>query len=555
MGYKAGIEIKGAAVNDRSTAPSSANKRLVLIACILGSGIVFLDGTVVNVALPAIERDLGGSLASQQWIVEGYLLTLSSLLLVGGSLDDLFERRTVFTAGVAGFGITSLACAAAPSVGFLIAARLLQGVAGALLVPSTLAIIVATFSERERGAAIGSWTAWTGISTVVGPLAGGALIDSVSWRLIFLLNVPLVLVTLALSFKAIARTESQQPGARVDFAGASLCALALGGLVFALIEQSRLGWSNPLVAGGAIGGALALVAFLWWERHAPNPMLPLDLFRSRNFAVGNLATLTMYAGLGGALFFVALFLQQVAGYSALEAGASFLPLTALMFTLSRRWGALADRYGPHLFMGVGPIIAAAGLFLLLRLDTRADYVTQVVPALLVFGLGLSMTVAPLTSTVLGAVDQKHAGVASGVNNATARVAGLLAIAVLGAFVSSQFTNTVNADLAGKPLSPAARAALTEARARSLTVQPATRVPPTERAEVKSALEHASVSAFQVGVGLGAALVLAGGIASLVGIQNPRRSVPSRDCPGGALVGASGDLAQETETRAPVEAPA
>lgn len=554
-GAQGPIAKRGEEKDRKAAAPSPVNKRLVLIACILGSGIVFLDSTVVNVALPAIEHDLGGSLASQQWIVEGYLLTLSSLLLVGGSLDDLFERRTVFTAGVAGFGVTSLACAVAPSVGVLIVARLLQGVAGALLVPSTLAIIVATFSERERGAAIGSWTAWTGISTVVGPLAGGALIDSVSWRLIFLLNVPLVLVTLALSFKAIARTASQQAGTRVDFVGATLCALALGGLVFALIEQSRLGWSSPLVAGGGIGGALALVAFVWWERRAPNPMLPLDLFHSRNFAVGNLATLTMYAGLGGALFFVGLFLQQVAGYSALEAGAAFLPLTALMFALSRRWGALADRYGPHLFMGLGPIVAAAGLFLLLRVDTSADYLTQVVPALLVFGLGLSITVAPLTSTVLGAVDQKHAGVASGVNNATARVAGLLAIAVLGAFVSSQFTKSVDADLAGKPLSPTARAALTEARARSLTVQPASRVPPTERAEVRSALEHGSVSAFQVGVGLGAALVLAGGIASFVGIKNPRRPVPSRECPGGALVGASEDLAHETEAPAPAGAPA
>jgi EmrB/QacA subfamily drug resistance transporter len=518
------------------------NKQLVLVACILGSGIVFLDGTVVNVALPAIQRSLGGSLASQQWIVEGYLLTLSSLLLVGGSLDDLFERRTVFASGVLGFGIASLACAAAPSIGVLIAARLVQGVTGALLVPSTLAIIVATFAESERGAAIGSWTAWTGISTVIGPLAGGALIDSVSWRLIFLLNVPLVIVTLWSTFRAIPRTESQQPDAHVDFVGATLCAIALGGLVFALIEQSRLGWSDPLVSTAGIGGAAALVGFLAWERQATNPMLPLELFRSRNFAVGNLATLTIYAGLGGALFFVGLFLQQVAGYSALQAGASFLPLTVLMFTLSRRWGALADRFGPKLFMGFGPIIAGGGLFLLLRVDTRADYLTEVLPALIIFGLGLSMTVAPLTSAVLGAVDEKHAGVASGVNNATARVAGLLAIAVLGAFVSSQFVTTVNGDLAGKALGPVARSAVVEAKGRSLTVAPADRVPAGQRAEVRAALADGSVAAFRLGLGIGAALVVIGGVASLVGIQNPRRSVPCKDCPGGALVGASADLA-------------
>lgn len=542
-------------MNARAAGPSVVNKRLVLIACILGSGIVFLDSTVVNVALPAIQRDLGGSLASQQWIVEGYLLTLSSLLLVGGSLDDLFERRTVFAAGVVGFGATSLACAVAPSVGFLIGARLLQGVTGALLVPSTLAIIVATFPESERGAAIGSWTAWTGISTVVGPLAGGALIDSVSWRLIFLLNIPFVVVTLVLTFKSLPRTASQQPGARVDFLGATLCALALGGLVFALIEQSRLGWGDPLVASAGIGGAAALVAFLWWERRAPNPMLPLELFRSRNFAVGNLATLTIYAGLSGGLFFVGLFLQQVAGYSALQAGAAFLPLTVLMFTLSRRWGVLADRYGPHLFMGLGPLVAGGGLFLLLRLDTQADYLAEVLPALIVFGLGLSMTVAPLTSTVLGAVDEKHAGVASGVNNATARVAGLLAIAVLGAFVSSQFTSTVDSDLAGKRLSPAARAAVAEAKDRSLTIQPAMRVPAPQRAEVLAAFKDGSVSAFRIGLGIGAALVVAGGLASLGGIQNPRRLVASRDCPGGALVGASADLAHGDETPAPVGVPA
>ncbi|GAC1520832.1 MAG: hypothetical protein NVS2B6_04790 [Thermoleophilaceae bacterium] len=535
--------MSAAGIHPLAAAPRAATGRdWILVACILGSGIVFLDSTVVNVALPAIQADLGGSLASQQWIVEGYLLTLSSLLLVGGSLDDLFERRTVFAAGVVGFGITSLLCAVAPSVGVLIAARLLQGMAGALLVPSTLAIIVATFPEQERGSAIGSWTAWTGIATVIGPLAGGALIDSASWRWVFLLNVPFVLITLLLTFRAIPRTESQQPGARVDFPGATLCTLALGGLVFALIEQSRLGWSDPVVSGSGIGGALALVGFLWWERRAPSPMLPLELFRSRNFAVGNLATLTMYAGLGGGLFFVGLFLQQVSGYSALEAGAAFLPLTALMFTLSRRWGALADRYGPHIFMGIGPIIAGTGLLLLLRLGIRASYFTGLLPALLVFGLGLSMTVAPLTSTVLGSVDQGHAGVASGVNNATARVAGLLAIAVLGAFVASQFTSTVDADLAGTRLSPTARAAVTEAKGRSLTVQPARRLSAAERATVMPALGDASLSGFRIGVGLGAALVIAGGIASLLGIQNARRSVPCSDCPGGALVGASADLA-------------
>jgi EmrB/QacA subfamily drug resistance transporter len=529
------------------------NKRLILIACILGSGIAFLDGTVVNVALPAIQSDLGAGLDAQQWVVEGYMLSLSSLLLVGGSLDDLFERRTVFAVGVAGFGVMSLACALAPSVGFLIAARVLQGVFGALLVPSTLAIIIATFPESERGAAIGSWTAWTGISTVIGPLAGGVLIDNASWRWIFLLNVPLVIFVLVLTAKAIPHTQSRQAGAKVDFLGGLLCAVGLGGVVFALIEQSRLGWSDPAVAIALIAGVLALIAFVLHERRTENPMMPLDLFRSRNFAVGNLATLTMYAGLGGALFFVALYLQQVAGYSALDAGASFLPITAMVFGLSRRFGGLADKFGPRWFMGFGPVVASAGLALLLRVGSKPDYLGEVLPALLVFGLGLSMTVAPLTSTVLAAVDEKHAGVASGVNNAIARIAQLLAIAVLGAFVTSQFGSVLDSRLGHRPLSPVARAAVAEAKDRSLTIAPAQRVPPPERPVVKRALEDASVSAFHVGLGIGAVLVLSGGVVSLVGIRNPRRSVPCQDCPGGALVGASEDLARPPERPAPVPA--
>jgi EmrB/QacA subfamily drug resistance transporter len=531
------------------------NKRLVLVACILGSGIAFLDGTVVNVALPAIQRDLGAGLAAQQWVVEGYMLSLSSLLLVGGSLDDLFERRTVFAAGVAGFGVMSLACAIAPSVGVLIAARVLQGAFGALLVPSTLAIIIATFPEDERGGAIGSWTAWSGITTVAGPLLGGALIDSASWRWVFLINVPLVILVLVITAKAIPRTASQQPDAKVDFLGAALCAAGLGGVIFALIEQPQRGWGDPAVAIAAAGGVIALIAFVVNERRTASPMLPLYLFRSRNFAVGNLATLTMYAGLGGTLFFVSIYLQQVAGYSALAAGAAYLPLTFVTFFLARRFGKLADKHGPRLFMGLGPIVAAAGLALLLQIDARADYVSQLLPGLLVFALGLAMTVAPLTAAVLSAVDEKHAGVASGVNNAVARVAGLLAIAVLGAFVSSQFARVVDDQLGGRPLSAPAQAAVKEAKDRSLTTQPAARVPPPDHAKVQNALAAGSTSAFHLGIGIGAGLVLIGGIVSLVGIENPRRRVACEDCPGGALVGASEDVGKLPELGLPRREPA
>jgi EmrB/QacA subfamily drug resistance transporter len=510
--------------------------------------MVFLDGTVMNVALPAIQEDLGASLAAQQWVVEGYALTLSSLLLVGGSLDDLFERRTVFAVGVASFGVTSVLCAIAPTVELLIAARALQGVAGALLVPSTLAIIMATFPPAERAGAIGTWTAWAGIATVIGPFGGGALIDAASWRWVFLINIPFVVVTLYLIARAMPHMRSAHAGARVDWLGAVLCGLGLGGTIVALIEQPRMGWGDPMVAGSGLGGLALLALFIWHERRTPDPMMPLDLFRSRNFAIGNLATLTLYAGLGGALFFVALYLQQVAGFSALEAGAAFLPFTLLMFLLSRRLGALADRIGPRLFMGFGPIVAGAGLLLLMRIDADASFAADVLPGVVVFGLGMSATVAPLTATVLGAVDEHRSGVASGVNNAVSRIAGLLAIALLGAVIAGGFSSSVDDGLAGQPLSPAARAAVDEAKDRSLSTEPADRLAEPERTRVKEALEDASTSAFRLGLGLGGLLVIAGGIVSLVGIQNGRRDVPCQECPGGALVGASEDHAHPAPSR-------
>ena len=530
-------------------------KRLTLVACILGSGIVFLDGTVVNVALPAIQQDLGASLPAQQWVVEAYLLTLSSFLLIGGSLDDIFERRTVFNTGVAAFGALSLACAVAPTVELLIAARALQGVAGALLVPSTLAIITSTFSESERGAAIGTWTAWTGTAMVIGPLGGGFLIDSLSWRWIFLINVPLVLLTLAVSVKAIPRMEPPERGTRVDYLGGILCVLGLGGSVFALIEQQRLGFGHPLVAGSGIGGVAALALFVWHERRTPHPMMALDLFRSRNFAVGNFTTFALYAGLGGALFFVGLYLQQVSGYSALETGAAFLPITVIMFFLSKRMGALADRYGPRWFMGAGPIVAAAGMGLMARIGRDGDYLADVLPGVVVFGFGLTMTVAPLTATVLAAVDQRHSGVASGVNNAISRIAGLIAIAALGAVVAAQFTSEVDRRLPAGSLGGAASAVVAEARERALSLEPADRLQGAARVPVRDALAEASTSGFRLGLALGAGLVLIGGVAALAGIENPRRKVAAEDCPGGQICGAPQDLADAPLERVPASAAA
>ena len=389
----------------------SPNKRLTLAACILGSGIVFLDGTVVNVALPAIRADLNVGLAAQQWVVASYLLTLGSLILVGGSLGDLFGRRKVFALGVAAFGVCSLLCAVAPTDTFLILARGVQGVAGALLVPNTLALIMDTFDENERSAAIGSWTAWTAIATVIGPLGGGALIGVASWRWVFAINVVPVMITLWLL--RYAPEGRHDEGAHVDWVGGALAALGLAGPVFALIEQPTRGWSDPVVAIPLVAGIVLLVLFVIWERRCTAPMLPLGLFRSRNFAAGNAATFTIYAGLSGALFVLGLFLQETAGYSPFEAGLALMPITILSFLLSRRFGALADRIGPRLLMTVGPTVAGAGLLLLLMVDTDADYVTQVLPGITVFGLGLSMTVAPLTATVLAGAPPRHSGVASG----------------------------------------------------------------------------------------------------------------------------------------------
>src|SRR4051794_1169213 len=482
----------------------------------MGSFVAGLDATVVNVALPAIDHDLGGGLAGQQWVSNAYLLLLGSLILVAGALADLYGERRGFSVGGGGVGGVSLGCAPAPRLRGLIAGRALQGVFGALLTPSALAVIVAAFPAQERGMAIGTWTAWSGISFVIGPLVGGWLIDVASWRWIFAINVPFVLATLALVAVAVPPGK-RVPGVHLDWPGAALCALGLAGPVLALIRQPAAGWGSPEVWAVGLGGLALFAAFLVWESRCTHPMLPLELFKRRNFAIGNLETFVMYGGMGALFFFLTLFLQQVAGYEALQAGFATIPTTLVMFTFSRRVGRLADRYGPRFFMGAGPLIAAAGLALLQRVDAGLDYWTDLFPALLVFSAGLVLTVAPLTATVLADADEHNAGIASAVNNAIARVASLVCVAALGAVVAAQFTAALDSKLHGRETP-----AVAEARRQTLA-----RVPGVP------AVEQASVEAFHLGVGVAAAMVALGGVLGLAGIRNPRREVSCADCAEGA----------------------
>jgi EmrB/QacA subfamily drug resistance transporter len=528
----------------------AAHKRLTLIACIMGSGIVLLDGTVVNVALPTIQRALGGGLAAQQWVVNGYLLTLSSLILVGGSLGDLFGERRIFALGVSGFGVASLACAVSPTIGVLVGARAVQGVAGARLVPSSLAVIVNTFAEDERGAAIGSWTAWGAIAGVLGPLAGGELLALGSWRWLFVINIPFAIVCVWLILFVVPRAAPRPAGGpdrrRVDVPGALLCAAGLAGPVFALIEQPRLGWSSPAVIVPLVAGVALLGAFLWRESRARDPMLPLGLFRRRNFSAGNIETFSMYAGLAVLFFFLVLFLQQIGGYTPLQSGLATLPVTVIMFVLSRRFGALADRFGPRLFMGGGPLVAACGLLLFQRIGTSVDYVSEVLPGLLVFALGLSMTVAPLTAAVLAGAEPSQAGIASGVNNAIARVAGLLGTAAVGAAVAGSFGSSLDAHLRDVTLGPAARAAVGQAKRLPLGRPDVHGLVSAQASALTHAAEQASLHSFHLGMAIAAGLVALGGAVGVAGIRNPQRVVHAATCEGGALVGASPEAVTEVQ---------
>ncbi len=492
----------------------------MLVVSILASFVAFLDGAIVTVALPAIQRDLGGGLSSQQWIVDAYLVTLGSLILIAGSLSDLLGRKKILILGLVGFAVTSLLCAIAPTDWFLIVSRALQGIAGALLVPSSLAIIISTFSGSAQGKAIGTWTAWTGIAFVIGPLVGGFLVDNASWRWIFAINIVPVTITLWL-MRIMSLPHDRPKDVKVDLSGALLCAVGLAGTVSALIEEPRYGWGSPLIYLPLLAGLLFLAAFLWREAKIKYPMLPFSIFKNHNFSYGNISTTFIYAGLTVSTFLIAVFVQQVGGYSALKAGLALLPVTVILFILSPRIGGLSAKYGPRWFMTFGPILAAAGFLLMLMVDSKIDYWATLFPGVVLFGLGLSLTVAPLTSAILGDVEKHQSGIASAINNAVARVAGLIAIAAVGALVAAQFSSQMQNRMSDRANNPTIQSAIDESKVKTFNLVPPAAV--SNDKQFAGALVQSSVSAFHTGIIAVVALMAVGGLVSAAGIRNPAKS--------------------------------
>jgi EmrB/QacA subfamily drug resistance transporter len=481
--------------------------------------MAFIDGTVVNVALPALQTSLNATVTDVQWVIEAYTLLLAALLLLGGSLGDRYGRKKIYAIGVTLFALASIWCGLAPNIQQLIIARAVQGVGGALLVPGSLAIISATFNEDERGQAIGTWSGATAITTALGPLLGGWLIEHVSWRAVFFLNVPVALAVIILILFFVPESRDEEDSGRLDFAGASLATLALGGIVFGLIESSRLGFRSPLVIGTTILGFTMLALFLLMETRVRNPMMPLTLFRSRNFAGANLLTLFLYSALAGTLFFLPLNLIQVQRYAPTAAGAATLPFILIMFGLSRWSGGLVKRYGSRLPLMLGPMVAAVGFALFVRAGVGSSYWTTFFPATVVLGLGMAISVAPLTTTVMNSVRQNRAGVASGINNAVSRTAGLLAIAVLGLVMFHAFNNCLDQQLNQMSIPPEAMKALYDQRMKLAAAEVPASVDEPSRTAIKEAIDQCFVSGFRRVMILGAALAFASSLVAWLAIRN------------------------------------
>ena len=470
------------------------HRRWVLAATILGSSMAFIDGTVVNIAIPALQSSLGATIAQAQWVVEAYSLFLAALMLTGGALGDRFGRKRIFMAGVAVFTVASVACGLAPTIEALIAFRGAQGVGAALLVPGSLAIISASFPDSERGKAIGTWSAFTSITMVIGPLVGGGLIEHVSWRAIFFINVAIAAVTLFLCARYVPESREGRQRA-LDLPGAALATLGLGAIVYGLIESSTAGFGHPLIWGALAGGVAMLAAFVIVEWKSASPMMPLALFRSPTFSGANALTLFLYAALSGGLFFVPLNLIQLQGYTALEAGAATTPSVVILFLLSTWAGGLADRVGAKWLLIAGPLIAAAGFALFMVPGLDGPYWTTYFPATVVLGFGMALTVAPLTNTVMASVGRDHAGIASGINNAMSETAGLLAIAVFGLAMSHAFNARLEPRLAEARVPAAVRQEIVRQQAKLAAIE----IPASNdavRSSAKQAIGESFVTGFR-----------------------------------------------------------
>jgi EmrB/QacA subfamily drug resistance transporter len=494
----------------------------VLAATILASGMGFMDGTITNVALPQIQAELNASAVDALWIVESYALMLAALILVGGSLGDHYGRRRIFVFGVGLFTLASVWCGLAPSPEQLIAARAVQGIGGALMIPGSLAIISASFSEEDRGKAIGTWSGFSGVTAALGPIVGGFLIDNVSWRAAFLINVPLAALIIYLSLRHV--PESRDPDARrLDLPGAALATIGLGGLVFGLIEGANRGIADPLVLIPLLVGVAALVLFVYVEYRSPEPMMPLSLFRSRNFSGANLLTLLLYMGLGGALYFFPFVLIQVHGYSATAAGSAFLPFIVLTFLMSRWAGGLVQSVGAKLPLTIGPIITAVGFFLFALPGTGGSYWTTFFPAVAVMGFGMSLVIAPLTTTALNSVSGQHSGLASGVNNAVSRTASLLAVAIMGVFVFATFSSALDDRLAGLDLSPSQQSAMDREKPDLGAAEPPQSMDDQTASAIEQAVDEAFLAGFRLAMYVAAGLSLLSALSAALIIEGKGRA--------------------------------
>ncbi|MGH9970208.1 MAG: MFS transporter [Pyrinomonadaceae bacterium] len=495
--------------------------RWILAATILASSIAFIDGTVVNVALPALQKSLEATAIGVQWVIEAYSLFLSALLLVGGSLGDRFGRKRVFLIGVSLFSLASVWCGIAPNIAQLIAARAVQGIGGALLVPGSLAIISASFVPDRRGRAIGTWSGFSAITTAIGPVLGGWLIEHVSWRAVFFLNLPLAAAVILISLWHVPESRDHRTAGPIDWPGALLATIALGGLVYGVIESSRFSFLGPSIVISILGGLLALVAFVFVEARAQSPMLPLELFRSKNFTGANILTLLLYFALSGTMFLLTLNLIQVQGFSPTAAGAALLPFVLIMFSLSRWSGGLMEKFGPKPPLLVGPIVAAAGFALFAFPGVGAGYWTGFFPGVIVQGLGMAISVAPLTTTVMTSVKEDQVGIASGINNAVARTAGLLAVAVLGVVMVQIFSRQLAVRLSRVDIPEATRASLYQQGIKLAGLEAPAGLDLNKQEEVELAIKESFVSGFRVAMIITSALSLAGALSTWLMIGNKK----------------------------------